>query len=82
MRALPHREVVVAIERVRPARVDRVRLCRGAVEILDAAWSLGNGDGRLVFTVHDGERREEKVLRRLLDRANASRFPADIRSAL
>ena len=67
--------------RMKANREHRVPLCRRAVEILDAARTLGDGVGRLVFTVGHGEPLEEKVLRRLLERQRVSAVPHGFRSS-
>ncbi len=67
--------------RMKANREHRVPLCGRAVEILDAARPLGDGVGRLVFTVGHGEPLEEKVLRRLLERQRVSAVPHGFRSS-
>ena len=67
--------------RMRANREHRVPLCRRAVEILDAARTFGDGGGRVVFTVGDGEPLEEKVLRRLLERRRVPAVPHGFRSS-
>ena len=67
--------------RMKANREHRVPLCRRAVEILDAARTLGDGDSPLVFTVNDGEPLEEKVLRRLLERQRVPAVPHGFRSS-
>ena len=67
--------------RMKANREHRVPLCGRAVEVLDAARPLGDGVGRLVFTVGHGEPLEEKVLRRLLERQRVSAVPHGFRSS-
>ena len=67
--------------RMKVNREHRVPLCRRAVEILDAARTLGDGDSSLVFTVGGGEPLEEKVLRRLLERRRVPAVPHGFRSS-
>ena len=50
-------------------------------DILDAARTLGAGAGPLVFTAGDGERLDEKVLRRLLERQGVAAVPHGFRSS-
>ena len=71
----------VPAARMKANREHRVPLCRRAVEILDASRTLGDGGGRLVFTVGDGEPLEEKVLRRLLERQRVPAVPHGFRSS-
>ena len=65
----------VPATRMKADREHRVPLCRRAVEILDAARTLCDGDGPLVFTSGGGEPLEEKVLRRLLERRRVPAVP-------
>ena len=67
--------------RMKANREHRVPLCRRAVEILDAARTLGDGDGPLVFTAGGEEPLEEKVLRRLLERQRVPAVPHGFRSS-
>ena len=71
----------VPAARMKANREHRVPLCRRAVEILDASRTFGDGGGRLVFTVGDGESLEEKVLRRLLERQRVPAVPHGFRSS-
>ena len=56
-------------------REHRVPLCRRAVEVLDAARTLSDGDRPLVFTIGGGKPLEEKVRRRLLERQRVAAVP-------
>ncbi len=67
--------------RMKANREHRVPLCSRAVEILDAARTLGDSDSPLVFTVGGGEPLEEKVLRRLLERRRVPAVPHGFRSS-
>ncbi len=67
--------------RMKANREHRVPLCRRAVESLDAARTFGDGGGRVVFTVGDGEPLEEKVLRRLLEGRRVPAVPHGFRSS-
>ena len=71
----------VPATRMKANREHRVPLCRRAVEVLDAARTLGDGDSPLVFTMGDGEPLEEKVLRRLLERRRVAAVPHGFRSS-
>ena len=71
----------IPASRMKANREHRVPLCRRAVEILDAARTLGDGGGALVFTADDGEPLEEKVLRRLLERRRVPAVPHGFRSS-
>ena len=63
----------------RASRV-RVPLCRRAAEILEAARTLGDGSGPLVFPNGDGTPLPEKKLRRLLQDRNIAAVPHGFRS--
>ena len=52
----------ITAARMKANREHRVPLCRRAVEVLDAARTLSDGDRPLVFTIGGGEPLEEKVL--------------------
>ena len=67
--------------RMKANRKHRVPLSRRALEILDAARSLGDGPGPLVFTMGGGEPLDEKVLRRLLERRRVAAVPHGFRSS-
>ena len=67
--------------RMKANREHRVPLCRRAVEVLDAARTLSDGDRPLVFTIGGGEPLEEKVLRRLLERQRVTAVPHGFRSS-
>ena len=71
----------VPATRMKANREHRVPLCRRAVDILDAARTFGAGAGPLVFTAGDGERLDEKVLRRLLERLRVAAVPHGFRSS-
>ena len=62
-------------------REHRVPLCRRAVEVLDAARTLSDGDRPLVFTIGGGEPLEETVRRRLLERQRVAAVPHGFRSS-
>ena len=62
-------------------RKRRVSLCRRARDILDAARTLGDGGGPLVFANGDGEPLDEKVLRQLLERQRVPTVPHGFRSS-
>ena len=71
----------VPAARMKANREHRVPLCRRALDILDAARTLGAGAGPLVFTAGDGEILDEKVLRRLLERQGVAAVPHGFRSS-
>ena len=71
----------VPATRMKANREHRVPLCRRAIEILDAARVLGDGDEPLVFTADDREPLDEKVLRRLLERLRIPAVPHGFRSS-
>ncbi len=71
----------IPAERMKAQREHRVPLCRRATEILDAARTLGDGAGPLVFTNGGGEPLDEKVLRRLLERQGVQAVPHGFRSS-
>ena len=71
----------VPAARMKANREHRVPLCRRALDILDAARTLGAGAGPLVFTTGDGEMLDEKVLRRLLERQGVAAVPHGFRSS-
>ena len=60
--------------RIKANRAHRVPLCRRALNILDTARTLSDHPGPLVLPAGDGERLDEKVLRRLLERQRARPF--------
>ena len=64
-----------------PNREHRIPLCRRAVEVLDAARTLGDSAGPLVFTGDDGEPLDGKVLRRRLERQRVPAIPYRFRSS-
>ena len=61
-------------------RGHRVPLCWRAAEILEAARTLGDGSGPLVFPNGDGTPLPEKKLRRLLQDRNIAAVPHGFRS--
>ena len=67
--------------RMKANREHRVPLCRRALDILDAARTLGGGASPLVFTTGAGEQLDEKVLRRLLERQRVAAVPHGFRSS-
>ena len=71
----------VPAARMKANREHRVPLCRRALDILDAARTLGAGVSPLVFTAGDGEQLDEKVLRRLLERQRVAAVPHGFRSS-
>ena len=80
MNTEPHVWTIPAI-RMKANREHRVPLCRRAVDVLDAARTLGDGGGPLVFTNGDGDPLDEKVLRRLLERQRVPAVPHGFRSS-
>ena len=71
----------VPATRMKANREHRVPLSRRALDILDAARTLGAGASPLVFTSGDGEMLDEKVLRRLLERQRVAAVPHGFRSS-
>ena len=67
--------------RMKANREHRVPLCRRALDILDAARTLGAGASLLVFTAGDDELLDEKVLRRRLEREGVAAVPHGFRSS-
>ena len=61
-------------------RPHRVPLARRAVEILDAARTLGDGTSPLVFPTADGTPLPEQALRRLLQDQQIAAVPHGFRS--
>ena len=70
----------IAAQRMKAQREHRVPLCRHAVDILDAARTLGDGSGPFVFANGAGEPLERKVLRQLLERHGVEHVPHGFRS--
>ena len=68
----------ISATRMKAKREHRVPLCGRAVEILDAARTLGNGP--LVFPGRNGAPLAEKRLRRLLQRQGVAAVPHGFRS--
>ena len=66
--------------RMKAKRGHRVPLCRRSAEILEAARTLGDGSGPLVFLNGDGTPLPEKKLRRLLQDRNIAAVPHGFRS--
>ncbi len=67
--------------RMKAKRDHRVPLCRRAIEILDAARTLGDGSGPLVFTTGGGKPLSHNRLRRLLDKHHIAAVPHGFRSS-
>ena len=67
--------------RIKANRAHRVPLCRRALNILDTARTLSDHPGPLVLPAGDGERLDEKVLRRLLERQRVPAVPHSFRSS-
>ena len=65
--------------RMKMKRDHRVPLCGRAMEVLDAARTLG--DGPLVFPSRSGKRLDVKQLRRLLERCRIAAVPHGFRSS-
>ena len=65
--------------RMKMKRDHRVPLCGRAMEILEAARALGNG--QLVFPSRSGQRLNVKQLRRLLERCGIAAVPHGFRSS-
>ena len=70
----------VPATRMKANRAHRIPLCGRAMEILDAARSLGDGGGPLVFPGRRGAPLAEKGLRRLLERQGIAAVPHGFRS--
>ena len=70
----------VPARRMKANRAHRIPLCERAMEILDAARSLGDGAGPLVFPGRRGAPLAEKGLRRLLERLEIAAVPHGFRS--
>ena len=66
--------------RMKAQRAHRVPLCGRAMEILEAARTLGNGSGPLVFPNRTGTPLPEKKLRRMLQDLNIAAVPHGFRS--
>ena len=66
--------------RMKTKRAHRIPLCARAMEILDAARSLADGGGPLVFPGRRGALLAEKGLRRLLQRQGIAAVPHGFRS--
>ena len=71
----------VPARRMKANRAHRIPLCGRAIEILDAARSLGDGGGPLVFPGRRGAPLAEKGLRRLLERLEIPAVPHGFRSS-
>ena len=70
----------VPARRMKANRQHRVPLCGRALEILEAAQALGEGDGPLVFTHGHGKPLDDKQLRRLLRDHGIAAVPHGFRS--
>ena len=66
--------------RMKTKRAHRIPLCARAMEILDAARSLADGGGPLVFPGRRGALLAEKGIRRLLQRQGIAAVPHGFRS--
>ena len=66
--------------RMKANRAHRIPLCGRAMEIIEAARSLGDGSGPLVFPGRRGAPLAEKGLRRLLQRQGIAAVPHGFRS--
>ena len=71
----------VPASRTKANREHRVPLCGRAIEILDAARTLGEGASPLVFTSEGGEPIAEQRLRRLLRKHQIAAVPHGFRSS-
>ena len=67
--------------RMKVNRKHRVPLCGRALEILEAAEALGEGDGPLVFTHRGGKPLDAKQLRWLLRELGIAAVPHGFRSS-
>ena len=67
--------------RMKALRDHRVPLCRRAAEVLDAARTLVDGSGPLVFTAGEGKPLSQNRLRRLLDKHHIAAVPHGFRSS-
>ena len=67
--------------RMKALRDHRVPLCRRAAEVLDAARTLVDGSGPLVFTAGGGKPLSQNRLRRLLDKHHIAAVPHGFRSS-
>ena len=70
----------IPAQRMKANRSHRIPLCGRAMEILDAAHSLGAGGGPLVFPGRRGAPLAEKGLRRVLQRLEIAAVPHGFRS--
>ena len=70
----------VPARRAKTNRRHRVPLCGRALEILDAARALGEGDGPLVFTHGGGRPLHDSAVRRLLRQLGIAAVPHGFRS--
>ena len=70
----------VPARRMKTNRRHRVPLCGRALEILDAAHALEEGDGPLVFTHGGGKPLHDSMLRRLLRKLGVAAVPHGFRS--
>ena len=75
------RVCTIPASRMKAKRDHRVPLCRRATEVLDAARTLGDGSGPLVFTTGEGKPLSHNRLRRLLDKHHIAAVPHGFRSS-
>ena len=66
--------------RMKAQRAHRVPLCRRAADVLEAARTLGDGSGPLVFPNRTGTPLPEKKLRQMLQDLNIAAVPHGFRS--
>ena len=71
----------IPASRMKTAREHRVPLCERALEILEAARRLGNGDSPIVFVGERGGPVDGKRLRRLLTKHGIAAVPHGFRSS-
>ena len=71
----------VPASRMKTAREHRVPLCGRALEILDAARKLGNGESSIVFVSERGKMMDATRLSRLLRRHRIAAVPHGFRSS-
>ena len=76
-----YRVWTVPATRMKAKREHRVPLCGRAVEIIDAARSLGDGDRPLVFATVGGKPLDDRRFRRLLQRHRVAAVPHGFRSS-
>ena len=71
----------IPARRMKVNRQHRVPLCRRALEILEAAEALGEGNGPLVFTSRQGEPLDDKQLRWMVRDLGIAAVPHGFRSS-